>query len=299
MSETYVVETTFNYKYTTHEPIPIPDVIDSLKSMEKLLRRTPVFIERRFKDVSITETDVFVERLETGSLDLDFLIKFVFKTDERAERAKEIAQELMQEKGVVRDLVAVGVGAMLMVGANQIFSPGKDAAPANSVTAYQSVVIQAGANVGLDQEAMKEAIKKIPDQKSLGKDAFNVLKPATQDREANIEVPGMPAISIDRDIIDKLPEHYEAPMPSEKSATYPDATVLVYASDRDNHDKGWAGSVPNVVDNRVRFVLDDSINPAEWHGTTRLQANIRVTERYVPSRKKYEIKEVEILEILN
>lgn len=299
MSEFYVVETNFNYKYTTHEPIPIPDVIDSLRSMERLLRRTPVFIEKRFKDISITETDVYVERLETGSLDLDFLIKFVFKTDERAERAKEIAQELMKEKGVVRDLVAVGIGAMLGVGAHHILFPGKEAPPAASITAYQSVIIQAGANVGLDQEAMKEAIKKIPDQKSLGKDAFNVLKPATQDGKANIEMSGLPEISIERDIIDKLPEQYEAPIPSEKSSVYIEATVLVYASDRDNHDKGWAGSVPNIVDNRVKFVLDDSIDPAEWHGTTRIKANIRVTERYVPSRKKYETKEVEILEILN
>lgn len=299
MSDTYVVETHYNYKYTTHEPVPIPDVIESLKSMEKLLRRTPVFIEKRFQAVKITETEVFVERLETGSLDLDFLVKFVFKTDERAERAKELAKELMEEKGVVRDLVAVGVGAMLVIGANQVLSPGTSATPANSVTAYQSVVIQAGQNVGLDQEAMKEAIKKIPDQKALGKDAFNVLKPATQDRDARIEVPSMPSLDIKRDIIDKVPDHYEAPMPSERTASYENVVAVVYASDRDNHDKGWAGSIVGVVDTRTKFILDESIDPALWHGTTRFNANIKVTERYVPSKKKYEIKEVEIQDILN
>lgn len=294
MSESYVLETHYSYKYTTKDSVPIPDIIDSLKSMEKLLKRTPVFIEKRFGSVKITETQVFVERLESGSLDLDFVVKFFCRTDERAERAKQIMKECMEETGVVRDIVALGVGSMLTIGAYQILSPGSNAAPSSAITAYQSVIIQAGQNVGLDEDAMKEVIKKIPDQKSLGKDAFNVLKPATQDKHAKIEVHHFNELDIERDIIDQLPDAYEAPQPSERITSYDNVKVIIDASDRHNHDKGWAGSIEGVTDGRVKFKLDESIDPASLHGRTKIFANVSVVERYVPSKKKYETKEVRL-----
>ncbi|MDN4147576.1 hypothetical protein QYE80_21460 [Pseudomonas tohonis] len=297
--ESFTVTTHYRFKYTTHDPVPIPDVIESLKSMERIIKRTPGFIEKRFEVVKVTETQVFVERLESGSLDLDFIIKFVCRTDERTERAKKLVKELVEEKGMVRELVAVGVGSMLTLGAYQILSPGSNAAPTNTVNAYQSVVIQAGGSVGLDEEAMKEVIKKIPDQKTLGKDAFNVLKPATQDKNATIEVPELVELGIDRDIIDKVPDSYEPPLPTEKTNSYDELKVIVDASDRHNNDRGWAGSVAGVVDHRVKFILDESIDPSSLHGKTSFTANITVVERYIPSKKKYEIKEVLINDIID
>lgn len=291
MSESYIVETRYSYKYTTKDSVPINDIIDSLKSMERLIKRTPGFIEKRFDSVKITETQVFVERLESGSLDLDFIVKFICRTDERTERAKQIMKEVMEEKGVVRDIVAIGVGSMLTIGAYQILSPGT-AAPSTTINAYQSVVFQAGESVGLDQEAMAAVIKKIPDQKSLGKDAFNVLKPAAQDKDAKIQVHNFEELNINRDIIDQLPDEYEAPQPSERITSYDNVSVIIDASDRHNHDKGWAGSVDGVTEGRVKFKLDDSIDPGSLHGRTRVLADVSVVERYVPSKKKYDIKEV-------
>ncbi|MCM2463463.1 hypothetical protein HGO40_23835 [Pseudomonas sp. CG7] len=296
MSETYIVETSYSFKYTTKDPVPIPDVIDSLKAMERLIKRTPIFLEKRFDTLKITETEVFVERLESGSLDLDFIVRFFCKTDERTERAKAIAKELLEEKGVVRDIVALGVGSLLTIGAFQILSPGTSATPSPTINAYQSVVFQAGRDLGFDEAALKEAIKKVPDQKTLGKDAFNVLKPATQDKKATIEVP-ISSLNIERDLIDKLPAEYEAPQPSERSTSYKNVEIIIDASDRHNRDKGWAGSVTGVIENRTKIHLDESIDPASLHGRTKIKANIEIIERYVPSKKKYETKEV-ILEDL-
>lgn len=296
-SASFTVTTHYHFRYTTKEPVPIPDVIESLKSMERLIKRTPTFVEHRFDSVKVTETQVFVERLESGSLDLDFIIKFVCRTDERTERAKQLIKELTEDNGVVRDIVAVGVGSLLTIGAFQIFSPG-NTTPSNTITAYQSVVIQAGQDAGFTEDQIKAAIKKIPEQKTLGKDAFNVLKPATQDKQATIDVPDMPQLSIARDIIDKVPDAYEPPVPTEKTSSYDVVKVVVDASDRHNNDKGWAGSVDGLVDHRVRFTLDESIDPATLHGKTTLWANVTVVERYVPSKKKYEIKEVQINDIV-
>lgn len=295
--ESFTLTTHYHFRYTTKDPVPIPDVIESLKAMERLIKRTPTFVEHRFGEIKVTETQVFVERLESGSLDLDFIIKFVCRTDERTERAKQLIKELTEEKGVVRDVVAFGIGSMLTIGAYQIFSPG-NTAPSNTIHAYQSVVLQAGHDIGFTEEQMKAAMLKIPDQKSLGKDAFNVLKPATQDRHATIDVPDMPELGIDRDIIDEVPDAYEPPMPTEKTSSYDRAKLIVDASDRHNNSKGWAGSVDGIVDHRVRFVLEESIDPATLHGKTILWANITIVERYVPSKKKYEIKEVRIDDIV-
>ncbi|ERH50967.1 hypothetical protein [Ectopseudomonas toyotomiensis] len=294
----FTLTTHYHFRYTTKEPVPIPDVIESLKSMERLIKRTPTFVEHRFDTVKVTETQVFVERLESGSLDLDFIIKFVCRTDERAERAKQLIKELTEDKGVVRDIVALGVGSMLTIGAYQILSPG-NVAPSNTITAYQSVVIQAGQDAGFTEDQIKAAINKIPDQKTLGKDTFNVLKPATQDKQATIDVPDMPQLSIDRDIIDSIPDAYEPPMPTEKTSSYDAVKVVVDASDRHNNNKGWAGSVDGLVDHRVRFTLDESIDPAALHGKTILWTNITIVERYVPSKKKYEVKEVQINDVVD
>ncbi|ARC79605.1 TPA: hypothetical protein SH331_000653 [Pseudomonas aeruginosa] len=297
-SANFTVTTHYHFRYTTEEPVPIPDVIESLKSMERIIKRTPTFVEHRFDSVKVTETQVFVERLESGSLDLDFIIKFVCRTDERAERAKQLIKELTEDKGVVRDIVAVGVGSLLTIGAFQVLSPGKTD-PSSTITAYQSVVIQAGQDIGFTEDQIKAAIKKIPEQKTLGKDAFNVIKPATQDPKATIDVPEMPQLSIARDIIDKMPEDYEPPAPTEKTASYDSVKVTVDASDRHNNEKGWAGSINGLVDHRVRFILDEFIDPATLHGKTSFWANITIIERYIPSRKRYEIKEVQINDIVD
>lgn len=298
MSETYTIETGYRFKYTTKDSVPINDIIDSLKSIERLIKRTPVFLEARFETLKIESTEVYVERLESGSLDLEFIVKFFCRTDERTERAMQIAKEVMGEKGVVRDIVALGVGSLLTIGAYQILSPGAASQPSSTITAYQSVIFQAGTEIGISEEQMKAAIKKIPDQKSLGKDAFNVLKPASQDKDATIEIPGHEELNIDRDIIDDLPSEYEAPVPVERSTNYKNVDVLIDASDRHNHNKGWAGTIPGVIENRTRLELDESINPAAIHGKIKIKANIEVIERYVPSKKKYEIKEVFLEDVL-
>ncbi|NNT92961.1 hypothetical protein [Stutzerimonas nitrititolerans] len=297
MTDTYTINTSYNFKYTTEEFVPIPDVIESLKAMERLIKRTPGFVEKRFDSVKITETHVFVDHLESGSLDLRFFIRFICKTDERTERANQVINELMEENGLVRDVVALGVGSLLTIGAFQILSPNSNA-PSTTINAYQSTVIQAGADVGLSPEQMAEVIRKIPDQKTLGKDTFNVLKPATQDKNATIEISAIPELDINRDLLDQLPSEYEAPLPSERETRYQNVSVTLDASDRHNYTKGWAGTVPGVVDSRTKISLDESIDLHPLRTKDSFRANVTIMERYVSSKKKYEVKEIFVEEVV-
>lgn len=298
MTDTYVIETHYSTRYTTQEFVPILDVIDALKAIERIIKRTPGFIENRFDSVKITETEVFIYDLESGSLDLDFFIRFICRTDEKTERATQIIKELTEEKGLVRDVVAVGIGSILTIGAFQILSPGSNT-PNNTINAYQSTIIQAGGDVGLSPEQMAEIIKRIPDQKSLGKDAFQVLKPATQDKSATLEIDAIPALSIKRDLIDQMPSAYEAPTPSERETRYQNVTITIDASDRHNYTKGWAGTVTGVVDSRTKITLDESIDLQPLRAKDSFKANIAIMERYVSSKKKYEIKEIFIEDVIN
>lgn len=293
----YVLETSYTINYTTKKPIPIPEIVDALQALERIIKRTPAFIEKYYEGIIITETQVYVETIQAGSLREELLIKYLFRTKDNFEQAKELAGKILEDNEVIKYLVAMGVGATLVYGGSLISSTESPKVPP-SITAYNNNIINIGGDIEMKAQDIEAVLKGITDKKSLAKDAVKVIKPAKNDPNSSIEIGDISALTINKKLVAVFPEAYEPPLPTERSTRYERQKIVIDASDRHKHGTGWGGVVPALFDHRVKFVIDEMVDPAVLHGRTTAVANISVIERYKASNKKYEVKEVLIEDVL-
>lgn len=292
-NQQYVIETVYSLKYTTKEPVSIPEIISSLKSTEKLLKRTPAFIEKAFEGIKVTDVEVYVEHLETGSLVTDYVVKYVIGSD-NAEKLKIIWEDMMANNQPLKLVVAMSMGAMVTYGVMKTMTPTQ---ATTHIEAYEGSTVMVGSQVGLSGDDVSNILDKITDKKQLAKESVDFIKPARADGQATIEMSGVPELTIQHDFVDEAPEEYTPPVPQEKSEIYSNVSLFIAASDRDKTESGWGGTVPGVVDKRVRFMLDENVDPKSLHGRINVKADVEVHSRYVQSAKKYEVKYVLITKV--
>ena len=145
-------------------------------------------------------------------------------------------------------------------------------APSTHVEAYNNTIINVGAEASLKGKDFEAILNSIGDKKQLAQQAIGAIKPAKSDPDATIEMQGISDLTMSKEYISEAPEEYSPPVPLEKTETYQNVSVWIYASDRDKNDSNWAGSVPNVIDKRIRFELGEEVDPAKLHGHTKVSA---------------------------
>lgn len=294
MEKTYVIETTYSVKYTNRKPVPIADIIESLESLEKILRRTPAFIEKYYKGIKIVETEIYVSSIESGSLIEEFLIKYVCKGQKNYDDAKEVIAKIIGDNEVIKTIVTLGVGAAITYGVMMATS-GDQKAPA--IEAYNNTIINIGADIDFKAQDIKAVLEAMPSKKTLAKDSVKAISPAKLEPNATIEMGNHSRFTMSKKYIAEAPAQYEPPIPDEKESKYTNIEIFIYASDRDNYTKGWGGIAPELFDHRVKFELSDEVNPAKLHGRTKARADVIVHEKFVREKKAYIVKYVEIIRI--
>lgn len=293
--EYFSIETQYSIHYNTKDPVPIKDIINSLRSFEKIIQRTPAFIEHALGDeLKVVDVKVYIDELKSGSLTEDFLIKFIFKGQDNYEKAKEVFDKMLEDNTMLRTAVAVGVGALIAYGAMTAIGP---AGEKNHFEAYNSTIINVGQRANFTAGDIVSIIDSTKDKKSLAREAIEAIHPAKADPESTIYMLDLPELSIPSAAIQEAPSYYEPIMPEERTERYENATVFIHASDRDRSTSNWAGTVHGIIGHRVRFTLGENVNPRDLHGHIRVTATILVTSRYVSSKKQYEPKSVEILSV--
>lgn len=294
MSETFVVRVPYGIKYTTSYPVPVDEIVDSLQALERILKRTPAFLEKAYDGIKVLETNVYVEKIESGSLIQTFIVEYIFNGKENYEQAKDLAAKITKDNTPVRTLVAVGVGAAVMYGAMGAIPSGQ---PTTHVEAHNSVILNAGGDINLTPADMLSVLEKISDKKTLAREAVAVIRPAKGDDNATIVMDGVPDLTIPAEAVSEIPGDYQPPVPAEREVHYDTTLILIVASDQDKHSTGWAGIIPALTESRRPIILAESIDPASVHGRTRVKADIIVHERFSKAKKEYQIHSIEIIKV--
>ena len=291
MSETYIVETTYGLKYTNKNAVPISEIIESLASLERVLLRSGKFLEKSYEGIHVTSTEVYITSLESGSLKEAFLIRYICGSKENFDDLSRVIKSMHEDSPMIKNIVAIGVGAVVAAGLYSLL-PANSSAP--NITAYNNTIINIGGQANLSSEDIKAVLDGFRDKKTLAKDAVGVVKPAKKDSSAEIEITGVEALNFSKELLSEAPEEYNPPIAEERMRAFSNIEVAIFASDRDKHESGWAGIVPSLFERRVRFSLNDGIDPKILHGRTNLRADIILHERFIQSKRRYEVKMVEI-----
>lgn len=290
-----VVETEFTIYYSTEKFVPVPKIIDALKAIESTLNKTPKFVEAAYPEIKVYESNVFINHLESGSLELEVVLRQVLG-DVKYERgaklvdeAKTYIKEVVSDNKTMNNIVIFGMGAIVATGINIATGTKQQPQPA-PVTIINNGIMNGSGNLVLTPEQAQNVLDKLP-QKQIAKDAVNFTKPAKDDPKSSIDIQdesNVTQIKFDSDVIKNMPESYEAPTPQEKETAYTNTPIAIFASDKDKQSSGWAGIIPTIIDKRISFEIDESINPSQLHGRLNANADLIVYERFNSSKKRYE-----------
>lgn len=290
--------TSYRVRFTVDNPVPVNIVIDSLKAHERLLKKSGKFLESVYDGLHITATTVYVEEIIDGSWIVDFLVKYVVG-EENEEQFRQLVENVLGDNQKMRTAVAVGVGALLSAGAISAYNASTpEAVSQPAIEAHNSIVIQAAGDINIPEEKVQEFIEQNKNNKQVTRDTIDALKPASVTPGSMMEVQGIPvSMTMSSDAIEALPADMSFIPPNEQDKTYNSMDIYISASDEDSGKKGWGGLVPDLFNNRVRFVLADDVDPKSLHGKRKIKASITVHEVYNATTNKYEAKSVTINDV--
>lgn len=287
----------FRIKFTIDEPAPVAVVIESLKGFEKLIKRTQPLIEKSLDGIKIQRTDVYIDEIIDGSLIYDFIVKHVISED-NIQKAKDLAYDIAGDKPVIKTAVSMGVGALIYATASSYIGGNEtetksETAPA--LNAYNSVIIQSASDINITQDDLQEFIEKAGHDKTVVKNVIDATSPIKlAGGNADLILEDNPMLSVSHTILNELPENMDHLTPERRDDFYSNADVYIYASDQDKGHTGWAGIVPELFEQRVRFDFANSVDFAALHGRRKIKADVTVHQSFNRNTLSYKVDYVTI-----
>lgn len=292
-----VIDVPYRVKFTNKNPIPIEKLVESLIGYEKLLKRVGPFIEASHQGFHIDDIEVLMAKIEAGSLTEDFIVRLIFKDAENYAKAKEVLAKMLENNKILTGAVVLGVAAYIGFGIqNALISEGSKA-PTPHIEAQQGAIVQLGGTLNISDEAIKAILYKTLDKKRLTKEALAAISPAHLETDASVEFNESKELQLTPDFIKEAPEVYVPPEKTEQNDVFTNIPIEIWASDKDSFTRSWAGVVPGKIDKRVKFELDEVVDPNQVHGHRSLNADIVIVSSLSPTKKEFVPTKVKILRI--
>ncbi len=104
--------------YSNKSDVPVSEIAGALLALETIIKQCPSVLERLFPGVSIQQVEVYIDRIETGSLWEDFIVKFIFGGQARLDDAVSgLRQKLGMDKlANNKQLLSAVILAMILAG---------------------------------------------------------------------------------------------------------------------------------------------------------------------------------------
>lgn len=258
--EIYFAEIPLTLFFETEEPIAIKNIATSLLALERLTKRFPQMLEQLTK-IDIQGYELRVEKLESGSLVEDLVIKIFFDDPEKERAFKEFLENHPMGKAV--SLGLGGLAVILLISQLMIAYKAFVGDDSPSIQANHNTIIQIGADqLGITTEEVVELVEVATEgnRKQLFSAARDVLRPVEGHQNAKLIAPGLgeiPEVSLSSDALAEVP--FDADLNAdERELDYENVMLEIRALDRDKTDSGWWGVLASAVgEKRLRLYFDD------------------------------------------
>jgi len=291
--------------YSNRERLPVDTVVKSLLAADSLLTEMKPAIRALFPDVDIKEINIYVDKIESGSIINDLFIDMVFGGEDEYKKFRQklckysgkiIVENSTEEALFMKQLMGLIIAGGLAAGITWAIASNGEPIPA-PVSTYNTtinniVIGESASQNSLSGEQIQQIIASTTDKKKVAKAAINFASPAKDDPAATISINENDHLTLNVDLIKSTPAEYTPPTPEEKPVPYANVPVFITASDSRARRKGWAGSAPGIVDKAMRIVIADDVDPSKLHGNVNINADIAVIQKYNASKKQYEAKEI-------
>lgn len=292
-----VIEVPYKIKFTNKDPVPVDKLVASLLAYEKLIKRVGPFLELACDGLIVDDIDVLVAKIESGSLIQELLVRVIFKNEKNYDQAKEVVAKMFENSPVVQSALCLGVVAYIGFGVHNAMQSKGEAPPTTHIEAQQGAIVQLGGTMNISKEAIDTILNRTTDKAAVTKEAIAAIAPAHLDKEASIEFNDSDSLIMTPEFVRETPTDYEPPELRLDNETLLETEIEIWASDKGSRVKSWAGTVPGKIDKRIKFVLDDAVDPDKLHGKRNIKADIVIMSEFSIAKKEFIPKKIEILKV--
>lgn len=268
--------------YSNKDFVPIREVADALIALESIIKQTPPVLECLFPDTTIKSVEVFIDKLESGSLSEKLVVKFIFGSQENFDqfiddlRKRVGMDKIMSNPSLFTSIILI----MIFVGVMYLLNNSKQ--ERTTIEANNTTIINISADaLGLEASELEAIVNgAIPDKNRLARDAISFIKPAKNDPLAYITFNGDDNLSINAETIKSIPGYLKDIEQEEIIEDHDAINIEIRATDLDSKKKGWAVIVPDLGSKRIRLHLDPVINQEELIGKRVINGNVTVVFEY-------------------
>lgn len=271
--------------YSNRHHLPVEDVAESLLALKGLIENIPDVLEKTIPGLCIRSTNIYINEITAGSLWEDFVVKFIWGTQESLDEDIASLRKSLKIDKLVEDkklLSCILVSLILAGGISLLNKCNGSDDKKKTLEKNQEEVIRAGAEIlNITPDEFKKVITNIADKNvKLQKNAAYAVKPAKNDNEASLTFGKELNIKIENSSVKAMPlpnidEEDEEIIEDRKAVE-----ILIRATDLDSTKKGWAGVIEKISPRRTKIQLDPHIKPEDLLGKKSIHADITVIYKY-------------------
>ena len=251
--------------FSNKKSLLVSDVAKSLLSLSKVSKLTPQVIERLFEGTIISDIELYIDNLESGSLTERIKYYFSLAVQKKIDGLVGGGAPTLDGANSERfNNIAAWVMALLLlyglkVGADKVFSN----QPRENLKNEVNIVINTGVEVtGVDKETIQKTIREVVQKNpDLPKNAIEFAKPAKSDPSASITYDQRYKIS--EKALSEVPFTIYEDDKTEHSVRLENTEIRIRATDKDYAGRGWGAIIPAFYDRRVKMNVDPSIDLSE------------------------------------
>lgn len=284
--EPHLVVVEHRLRFATQAPVSVEAAIASLRGLERIVKTQLPKAIHSVTGARVKSADLMVSGFEDGSFVEDFAIRVLFKTKDDYDQCMEKLADAVKagwDGGTPMLKVAIGImiGALVLGGLGMLVNDSGQAGALANIEGDNNAVVIIGAEAYQTspedfQKAVDAAVGKTS-KKRTAQAALDATAPA-REQGAALEIVGdgrnVPIIS--EATARSLPRNVSAPDASEDQP-HLNVKVSLRASDYDSAVKGWAGTIPGLVDQRTRIIFASPADSAKAAFRPEVRADVTVT----------------------
>lgn len=285
----------FRVEYKTESPVPIPEIVGSLLSLQMLLEEASSNLELFVPGLTVEKIDIRVEEISHGSLKEVLLVGLigVFQ-DELNHQLPELVKEFMgvEMPENTHTLLTILVLVAIVYGADYVKTIVMNGAKETLTSNWKKNLIQdladkTGRTYEETQKMLDEKYGKPTRIKRLADASVKFFRPSKRQGNAQIEV-GNKRIE-PRFIEDTEADFvYEEASNAEKSQNLEAVKLQIHQMDLDRETSGWAAIPTGLHPKRLPMKLVDGVTAEQVWGNDEITADIMLISKrkgadFVPS----------------
>lgn len=277
-------DTNFSVRYLTDDPVPVRDIIESLRGIETVLNETGKLLPKFVDGLAVEGIEIRVREIAQES-PLRELFLFTLIVTFQQDLEEGVSGAIQASTGYVvpanfEALVTVVALIVLFYGVGTVrdlvMGPLHDGPAKRKLNGLiAELAVDTGKTPEQIEAVLDERYGEPTMMKRVANAASRFFTPSKRLGSAPVEVNQR---EIDRETVEDIPAPYliEHEQDIKPTRNFYDVELELHAQDKDHAGRGWAAIIEGVTEKRVRVKLMEDVDPSDLWNRDRVRGDVTV-----------------------